>query len=77
VIEKTIAIFRNKKPKKPKIWTFGFFLGFLKNLGFLKAISTAPVLHTPIFMVILLTDSVQRRLVFNLQYCLHLHCSKR
>jgi len=40
VIEKTITIFRNKKPKKPKIWTFGFFFGFfknLKNLGFFKS----------------------------------------
>jgi len=25
VIEKTITIFRNKKPKKPKIWTFVVF----------------------------------------------------
>jgi len=44
VIEKTITIFRNKKPKKPKIWTLGFFKVFLKNLenlGFLKATSTA------------------------------------
>ena len=44
MIEKTITIFRNKKPKKPKIWTFVVFLGFLKkpkNLGFLKATSTA------------------------------------
>jgi len=43
--EKTITIFRNKKPKKPKIWTFFVFLRFflknLKNLGFLKATSTA------------------------------------
>jgi len=31
VIEKTITIFRNKKPKKPKIWTFGFLV-FLINL---------------------------------------------
>jgi len=40
VIEKTITIFRNKKPKKPKIWTFGFFLDFSKkpkNLVFLKS----------------------------------------
>jgi len=45
VIEKTITIFRNKKPKKPKIWTFVVFrffyiLGFLKKPkkpGFLKA----------------------------------------
>jgi len=43
VIEKTITIFRNKKPKKPKIWTFGVFrfLKNLKNLGFLKATSAA------------------------------------
>jgi len=45
VIEKTITIFRNKKPKKPKIWTLGFFRFFKKptgkNLGFLKATSTA------------------------------------
>jgi len=44
VIEKTITIFRNKKPKKTKIWTFGVFKVFLKslkNLGFLKATSTA------------------------------------
>jgi len=38
VIKKTITIFKNKKPEKPKIWTFVFlgdfwvFLGFLKNL---------------------------------------------
>jgi len=31
VIEKTITIFRNKKPKKPKIWTFVVFLGFFKK----------------------------------------------
>jgi len=30
VIEKTITIFRNKNPKKPKIWTFGFFRFFKK-----------------------------------------------
>jgi len=48
VTEKTITIFRNKEPKKPKIWTFGFFRFFLKNLknlGFLKATSTALVLE--------------------------------
>jgi len=43
MIEKTIAIFRNKKPKKNLKFGLLGFLGFLKpkNLGFLKATSTA------------------------------------
>jgi len=44
VIEKTITIFRNKKPKNLKFGLLGFFRFFkknLKNLGFLKATSTA------------------------------------
>jgi len=44
VIEKNITIFRNKKPKKNlKFGLLGFFRFFknLKNLGFLKATSTA------------------------------------
>jgi len=48
VIEKTITIFRNKKPKKPKIWTLGFLVFFEKprNLGFLKATSYSPDHHS-------------------------------
>jgi len=43
VIEKTITIFRNKKPKNLKFGLLGFFRFFKKpkNLGFLKATSTA------------------------------------
>jgi len=45
VTEKTITIFRNKKPKNLKFGLLGFlgFLKSLKNLGFLKAASTALV----------------------------------
>jgi len=43
VIEETITILETKKPKKPKICTFVVFRFFKKpkNLGFLKATSTA------------------------------------
>jgi len=42
-LRKLLLFLETKNLKKPKIWTFGFlgFLKNLKNLGFLKATSTA------------------------------------